>query len=119
MADGKPAVTVQAFTDQPSSILAVRSKRSDAFFSSQAPLTYFVNQAKGQLELAGKGQKNGFGDIFQGTVVPEGLAAGSGGAGCLQRAVSERDVCGHHEKWQLEGNMTTAPGLNLAKEASK
>ncbi len=76
VADGKPAVTVQAFTDQPSSILAVRSKRSDAFFSSQAPLTYFVNQAKGQLELAGKGQKNGFGDIFQGTVVPKGSPLG-------------------------------------------
>ena len=45
-ADGKEAITVQSYTDQPSSILAVRSKRADAFFSSQAPLTYFVSASQ-------------------------------------------------------------------------
>ncbi|MGO8426025.1 ABC transporter substrate-binding protein, partial [Rhizobium ruizarguesonis] len=62
-ADGKPALEVQSYTDQPSSILSVRSKRADAFFSSQAPLTYFVSQANGKLELSGVGQKNGFDDL--------------------------------------------------------
>ncbi|MCL9649066.1 ABC transporter substrate-binding protein [Pantoea agglomerans] len=119
VADGKPAVTVQAFTDQPSSILAVRSKRSDAFFSSQAPLTYFVNQAKGQLELAGKGQKNGFGDIFQGTVVPKGSPLGQVVLDAYKELYQNGTYAAIMKKWQLEGNMTTAPGLNLAKEASK
>jgi polar amino acid transport system substrate-binding protein len=76
VADGKSAVEVQSFTDQPSSILAVRSKRSDAFFSSQAPLTYFVQQANGQLELSGIGQANGFKDIYQGAVVKKDSALG-------------------------------------------
>lgn len=112
-------MTVQAFTDQPSSILAVRSKRSDAFFSSQAPLTYFVNQAKGQLELAGKGQKNGFGDIFQGTVVPKGSPLGQVVLDAYKELYQNGTYAAIMKKWQLEGNMTTAPGLNLAKEASK
>ncbi len=56
--------------------MAVRSKRADAFFSSQAPLTYFVQQANGQLELAASGEKNGFEDLFQGAVVPKGSPLG-------------------------------------------
>ena len=38
-AAGKPVLEVQSYTDQPTSLLAVRSRRADAFFSSQAPLT--------------------------------------------------------------------------------
>lgn len=118
-AAGKPAVTVQAFTDQPSSILAVRSKRSDAFFSSQAPLTWFVNQAKGQLELSGKGQKNGFGDIFQGTVVPKGSPLGGVVLDAYQVLYQNGTYAAIMKKWQLEGNMTAAPGLNLARQEAK
>ena len=73
---GKPAVEVQSYTDQPASILAVRAKRADAFFSSQAPLTYFVQQANGQLELTGVGLSNGFKDIYQGAVVAKGSPLG-------------------------------------------
>ncbi|WP_312053655.1 ABC transporter substrate-binding protein [Pantoea brenneri] len=118
-AAGKPAVTVQAFTDQPSSILAVRSKRSDAFFSSQAPLTWFVNQAKGQLELAGKGHKNGFGDIFQGTVVPKGSPLSGVVLDAYKVLYQNGTYAAIMKKWQLEDNMTAAPGLNLAKQEAK
>ena len=118
-AAGKPAVVVQSFTDQPSSILAVRSKRSDAFFSSQAPLTYFIEQAQGQLELSGQGQKNGFGDIFQGTVVPKGSPLGE----VVLDAYKELFANGTYEaimkKWQLDGNMLPQPGRNLAQETAK
>ncbi|WP_034913278.1 ABC transporter substrate-binding protein [Erwinia sp. 9145] len=112
---GKPAVTVQSFTDQPSSILAVRSKRSDAFFSSQAPLIYFVEQAHGQLELSGKGQKNGFGDIFQGTVVPKDSALGKVVLDGYQALFDNGTYAAIMKKWKLEGNMIKAPGVNLAK----
>ena len=118
-AAGKPAVTVQAFTDQPSSILAVRSKRSDAFFSSQAPLTWFVNHAKGQLELAGKGHKNGFGDIFQGTVVPKGSPLGGVVLDAYKVLYQNGTYAAIMKKWQLEDNMTAALGLNLAKQEAK
>jgi len=75
-AAGRPAPTVLSYTDQPSSILAVRSHRADAFFSSQAPLTYFVQQSNGALELTGVGQSNGFHDIYQAAVVAAGSFVG-------------------------------------------
>ncbi len=109
---GKPAVEVQSFTDQPSSILAVRSKRSDAFFSSQAPLTYFVQQANGQLELSGVGQANGFKDIYQGAVVQKGSPL----AGVLNDAfkilMDNGTYAAIMKKWGLENNMIKAPGIN-------
>lgn len=116
---GKPAVVVQSFTDQPSSILAVRSKRSDAFFSSQAPLTYFIEQAQGQLELSGQGQKNGFGDIFQGTVVPKGSPLGEVVLDAYKELFANGTYAAIMKKWKLDGNMLPQPGRNLAQETAK
>lgn len=118
-AAGKPAVVVQSFTDQPSSILAVCSKRSDAFFSSQAPLTYFIEQAQGQLELSGQGQKNGFGDIFQGTVVPKGSPLGEVVLDAYKELFANGTYAAIMKKWQLDGNMLPQPGRNLAQETAK
>jgi polar amino acid transport system substrate-binding protein len=116
---GKPAVTVQSFTDQPSSILAVRSKRSDAFFSSQAPLVYFVQQSHGQLELTGTGKANGFGDIYQGTVVPKNSALSKVMLAAYQKLFDDGTYAAIMKKWHLEGNQLPAPGVNLAKGAAK
>jgi polar amino acid transport system substrate-binding protein len=112
-AAGKPAVEVQSYTDQPASILAVRSKRADAFFSSQAPLTYFVSQANGQLELAGVGQKNGFEDIYQGAVVPKGSPLGPLFIDAIKQLTANGTYAAIMKKWGLENNMIKAPGLNL------
>lgn len=116
---GKAAVTVQSFTDQPSSILAVRSKRSDAFFSSQAPLTYFVEQANGELELTATGKKNGFGDIFQGTVVPKDSELGKVVLDAYKELFTNGTYAAIMKKWKLDGNMIKEPGVNLAKGAAK
>jgi polar amino acid transport system substrate-binding protein len=110
--DGKPAVAVQSFTDQPTSILAVRSKRSDAFFSSQAPLTYFVQQANGQLELAGVGQANGFKDIYQGAVVPKGSPLGEVLRDAFKILMDNGTYTEIMKKWGLENNMIKEPGIN-------
>lgn len=112
VAEKKPAVEVQSFTDQPSSILAVRSKRSDAFFSSQAPLTYFVQQANGQLELAGIGQSNGFKDIFQGAVVQKGSPLGPVLLESFKILMANGTYAAIMKKWGLENNMIKAPGMN-------
>ncbi|MFI5695427.1 ABC transporter substrate-binding protein [Kribbella sp. NPDC051586] len=115
VAAGKPAVAVQSYKDQPSSILAVQSDRADAFFSSQAPLTYFVAQSGGKLELAGVGKGNGFQDLFQGALVP----IGSPLAGVLLAAVQKLHANGAYDaimaKWGLEQNKLSTPGLNLGK----
>lgn len=117
--DGKGAIEVQSFTDQPTSILAVRSKRSDAFFSSQAPLTYFVQQANGQLELTGLGQKNGFDDLFQGAVVPKGSPLAEVLRDGLKILMDNGTYATVMKKWGLENNMIDAAGINLAGQAAK
>ncbi|MFS8046310.1 ABC transporter substrate-binding protein [Rhizobium sp. BR 314] len=117
--DGKPALQVQSFTDQPTSILSVRSKRSDAFFSSQAPLTYFVSQANGQLELAGVGQKNGFDDLFQGAVLPKNSPLSPILHDAIKELVDNGTYAAIMKKWGLENNMIKEPGINLAAQASK
>jgi polar amino acid transport system substrate-binding protein len=116
---GKAAVTIQSYTDQPTSILAVRSNRSDAFFSSQAPLTYFVAQTNGQLELAGTGQRNGFGELYQGTVVPKDSQLGKAVLAAYQALFDNGTYAVIMKKWGLEGNMLKAPGRNLAGAQAK
>jgi polar amino acid transport system substrate-binding protein len=111
--DGKAPVEIQSFTDQPSSILAVRSKRSDAFFSSQAPLTYFVSQANGQLELTGVGEKNGFDSLFQGAVVPKGSPLAEILRDGIKVLMDNGTYAIIMKKWGLENNMIKEPGINL------
>lgn len=115
-AEGKPALEVQSFTDQPTSILAVRSKRSDAFFSSQAPLTYFVQQAGGELELAAVGKANGFQDLYQGAVVSKGSPLGEVLLGAMKELVANGTYDVIMKKWGLQNNMISDPGINLASQ---
>lgn len=111
---GRPAVEVMSFPDQPTAILAVRSRRTEAFFSSQAPLTYFVEQAKGQLELAATGERNGFENLYQGSVVPKGSVLGGVVLEGYRRLFDDGTYAVIMKRWGLEGNMIKAPGLNLA-----
>ena len=113
-AAGKPAVQVQSFGDQPTSILAVRSGRSDAFFSSQAPLTYFVQQANGQLELAATGKPNGFHNLYQGTVVQKGSPLTPVLLESYRILFRNGTYAAIMKKWHLEGNMIPEPGIDLA-----
>ena len=117
VSEGKPAVEVQSYKDQPSSILAVQSNRADAFFSSQAPLTYFVEQSKGALELAGEGKPNGFNDLFQGAVVPKDSPL----ADVLLEAFKTLHQNGTYnaimEKWGLKANELETPGINMGVES--
>lgn len=112
---GKPAVRVQSYKDQPTSILAVRSGRADAFFSSEAPLTYFVQQSKGQLELAGTKEKNGFDDLYQGAVVPKGSPLSGVLSAALQKLIANGTYATIMEKYGLDRNKLDKPGINLAK----
>jgi len=112
-ANGEEPLQVMSFKDQPQSILAVRSGRADAFFSSQAPLTYFVQQSNGELELAGTGQDNGFDTLYQGAVVAKGDELGP----LLEETLQLLFDAGIYEdvmtEWGVEGNMIDEPGMNL------
>ncbi len=117
--DGKEAIQVQSYTDQPTSILAVRSNRADAFFSSQAPLSYFIQQSNGQLELSAVGQKNGFDDLFQGAVVPKGSPIAEVLRDGLQMLIENGTYAAIMKKWGLEKNMINDAGINLAGKATQ
>lgn len=112
--DGDEAVKVMSFKDQPQSILSVQSGRSDAFFSSQAPLTYFVEESDGKLELTGTDSQNGFETLYQGAVV----AKDSELAGVLEDSLQELFDNGTYaaimKKWNLDANMIEKPGVNEA-----
>lgn len=111
---GKKAVQVMSFKDQPQSILSVQSGRADAFFSSQAPLTYFVQQSSGQLELAAVGQANGFDKLYQGAVVKKGSPYVSLLQQSLQKLMDNGTYAAIMKKWNLTSNMLDKPGKNLA-----
>ncbi|SMX79700.1 polar amino acid transport system substrate-binding protein [Brevibacterium sp. 239c] len=112
--DGDKAIEVMSFKDQPQSILSVQSGRSDAFFSSRAPLTYFVEESDGKLELAGTESKNGFDTLYQGAVVPKDSEMGP----VLEDSLNELFENGTYEaimkKWKLGANAIDKPGKNLA-----
>lgn len=114
--DGKPTLEVQSYTDQPTSILSVRSKRADAFFSSQAPLTYFVQQSNGELELAGVGKPNGFDDLFQGAVAPKDSPLSQVFLDAIKELMKNGTYAQIMKKWGLENNMISEAGINLAKK---
>jgi len=119
VAEGRKPVEVQSYTDQPSSILSVRSKRADAFFSSQAPLTYFIAQSNGQLELAGVGQSNGFEALFQGAVVPKDSPLGEVLRDAIKILIDNGTYENIMKKWGLENNMIRTPGINLVGVESR
>jgi polar amino acid transport system substrate-binding protein len=83
-------------------------------FSSQAPLTYFVQQAKGELELAAIGQPNGFDNLYQGTVVPKDSVLGEIVLAGYRTLFANGTYAAIMKKWGLDNNMLKAPGLNLA-----
>ncbi|MEU8398479.1 ABC transporter substrate-binding protein [Nonomuraea sp. NPDC048892] len=111
---GKPKITVQSYKDQPTSVLAVSSGRADAFFSSQAPLTYFVDQAGGKLELAGKGQANGFDDLYQGAVVAKDSPLRDVLRDGFQKLIENGTYDKIMDKWGTSDNKLDQAGVNLA-----
>ena len=111
---GKKAIEVQSYSDQPTSMLSVRSNRSDAFFSSQAPLTYFVSQSEGTLELAAIGKENGFFGLVQGAVFPKGSPLAEIFVEAIQVLIDNDTYGKIMARWGLENNMIKRPGINLA-----
>lgn len=114
-AAGKPT-TVQSFPDQNGAILAVRSKRSDGFFSGQAPLTYFVGQSPDTLDLAGANLPNGFGDVYQGAIAPKDSDMSKAVLAAFQELFDNGTYEKIMKKWGIERNMLKKPGINLAPD---
>jgi polar amino acid transport system substrate-binding protein len=115
---GKDAVQIQEYPDSPTAVLAVQSGRADAFFSSQARLTYYVNQSKGALELAGTGEDNGFGIDLQGAATPKDGALAQVLLKAFQTMQSNGTYDAIMKKWGLEASELKTLGINVSKKAN-
>ncbi len=112
----KPAVNVLTFDSQTTSALAVRSGRADAFFSSQAPLSYFVSLNKDKMELAAVGKHNGFGEIYQGAVLAKDSPLTSVIVAAFQQLFDNGTYQAIMDKYNLHYNVIDKPGKNLATD---
>lgn len=103
-------------TGVPNGILAVRSGRADAFFSSGAALFYAAKSAKGQLEVVGQDSPNGFAGLFQGAVLPKGSDLTQPLLKSFQELFDNGSYAAIMKKWSLDNEMVDAPGVNLYAE---
>lgn len=114
---GKPAITINTFPDQSTAILSVQSGRSDAAFSSQVPLTYYVEKSEGALELAGANQDNGFSNLLIGVFAPKGSELPP----VMLQVFEQLDEEGVYDallaKYGLENNEIDEFGINLGGKA--
>jgi polar amino acid transport system substrate-binding protein len=113
VAAGKEPAEILTFAQQPAAILAVQSDRADAYFSSQALLTFYVQQEGSGLELAATNQDNGFPDFFQGAAFPkdsELLPVMVDAFTALQDAGVYQDIL---TEWGLEDAVLDEIGVNL------
>lgn len=116
VAAGEPAIDVQSYQDSPQSILAVQSGRADAVFGGQGPLSYYVSETRGKLELAAEGKENALGATFQGAIVPVDSTLDTALLGAIEKLYANGTYDAILAKWALEGNRLDKPGINRSTE---
>lgn len=99
-------------TGTPNGILAVRSGRADAFFSSGAALFYAAKSSKGQLEVAGADHDNGYAGLFQGAVLPKGSPLTQPLLKSFQKLFDNGTYDKIMKKWGLEREIMDKPAVN-------
>lgn len=107
-------IDIALYADQDSAILAVKSGRADAAFSSQIPLTYYATQDDSLVISGANSTENGFPPFWVGAYQPKGgelidpmLAVWNGlkDAGFYDALL---------EKYDITGNAMDEFGINLA-----
>lgn len=117
-ASGQPALDVLAQTGVPNGVLAVKSGRADAFFSSGAALFYYARQEPDALEVVGTGSDNGFPHLYQGVVMPKGSAMTPLILRAFQAVFANGEYARIMTEHHLEAEAISAPGIDLDKAAA-
>lgn len=110
---GKPKLDIVGVTGVPNGILAVRSKRADAFFSSGAPLFHAEAQSGGKLEVVGEEAANGFDGLFQGAVLPKDSELTQPVLKGFEKLFADGTYERIMKKAGLEREILDKPGVNL------
>jgi polar amino acid transport system substrate-binding protein len=109
-------IEISLFADQDTAVLAVKSGRADAAFSSQIPLTYYVSQDD-TLEISGANSvDNGFPPFWVGGFAPKGDPI----VPVLLETFNALKEAGTYdyilETYGIEANEMDEFGFNLAEE---
>ncbi|MGW7293952.1 ABC transporter substrate-binding protein [Streptomyces xiamenensis] len=117
-AEGKPEVDIRSFQDANSAVLAVQSGRTQAYFSSQASLIYFIDKTDGALELAGTDTPNGFDQLRQGSFFDKDSELIQPLLDGFNKLQSDGTLTEIMEKWNLGDNELETIGINLGSSGN-
>ncbi|AXG76399.1 transporter substrate-binding domain-containing protein [Streptomyces paludis] len=115
---GDPAVRIVAVKGVPDGILAVKSRRADAFFGSGAALFHYAKTSDGALEVVATEADTGFSNLYQGMIVPKGSPLAEPVLGAFKKIFDSGDYARIMKGAGLEREMLDAPGINLKKQVS-
>jgi polar amino acid transport system substrate-binding protein len=113
---GDKPITIDLYGDQDKAILAVKSGRADAAFSSQIPLTYYVEQDD-TLALSGANSTdNGFPPFWVGAFAPKGDPIVETLLGAFDGLKEAGTYDALLEKYGITANSLDEFGLNLSAQ---
>jgi polar amino acid transport system substrate-binding protein len=111
-------ITIALFADQDSAILAVKSGRADAAFSSQIPLTYYVKNDSSLTLSGANSTKNGFPPFWVGASAPKGSPL----VPALLAAMNDLKKSGTYtailKKYGIQANAISTFGINFGTKKS-
>ena len=111
-------IEISLFGDQDSAVLAVKSGRADAAFSSQIPLTYYTQQDD-SLEVSGANSTdNGFPPFWVGTSAPKGSELIDPMLAVYNALRDAGTYDALLEKYGIEDNAMDEFGINMADMTS-
>ncbi len=94
-------------------VLALRSGRADALFSSGSGLFHAAKVSNGEYEVVGLDKDNGFPALYQGAVLKEGSGLTQPLLKAFEKIIQTGDYARIMKKYGLEREMLDKPGINL------
>lgn len=114
-ANCKTPIKIDLYANQDAAILAVKSGRAEAAFSSQIPLTYYTKQDDTLTLMGANSTNNGFPPFWVGAFTPKNDPL----AKTLLQAMDAMKAAGTYDailkKWGITANKMDKFGMNLAQ----
>ncbi|WP_104190847.1 transporter substrate-binding domain-containing protein [Cryobacterium sp. Y82] len=106
-------LTVLSVASVPDGVLALRSGRTDAFFTGGASLFYAARESNGELEVVGDEFANGFAGQFMGALLPKDSELSDPLLASFQVLFDNGDYEKIMTKYGLDREIIEQPGINL------
>lgn len=106
-------LTVLSVASVPDGVLALRSGRTDAFFTGGASLFYAAKESNGELEVVGDDFANGFAGQFMGALLPKDSELSDPLLASFQVLFDNGDYEKIMTEYGLDREIIDQPGINL------